>query len=202
MFKKIKLSVAGILSVVLLAGAPALAAKPANPGNSNPHNKVTICHATGSSKNPFVQISVNANGSVSGHAGSKHQNGRDIIPPFDYNDNGTVKTFPGQNWNAQGQATFNNDCKVSGRGGGGGGTTTNGQNISGGQVSNQAASAGVGAATTGGVGAGATGAQVVPQGGVAAGDGGGKVTSAVSVLGLLGSLGTLATGVAFLRRVY
>lgn len=198
MLRKIKLSLVGALSVALLATAPALASKPANPGDSNPHDKVTICHATGSAKNPYVQITVNANGSVSGHAGNSHQNGQDIIPSFDYNDNGTIKTFPGQNWDAQGQNIYNNGCKAGGQGGGGG--TTNGESISGGQVSGQAASSGVAGVTSGG--AGATGAQVVPQGGVAAGGGGGRVVSAASVVGLLGSLGTLAAGVAIFRRAY
>jgi hypothetical protein len=86
-------------------------------GNSNAHNKITICHATGSATNPYVMISPNANGVISGHVG--HQDGRDIIPPFDYNDHGTIKHFAGQNWDTNGQATFNNGCKPVGGGGGG-----------------------------------------------------------------------------------
>ncbi|UOQ57321.1 hypothetical protein MUN78_00300 [Leucobacter allii] len=77
-------------------------------GSDNPHNKVTLCHATASEKNPFVQITVNANGSASGHLG--HQGGRDIIPPFSYNDHGTTVNVPGQNWDAEGQAIFANGC--------------------------------------------------------------------------------------------
>ncbi len=41
------------------------------------HEKITICHATGSATNPFVQITISKNG-LHGHA--KHQDGRDIIP--------------------------------------------------------------------------------------------------------------------------
>lgn len=79
-------------------------------GSENPHNQVTLCHAKGSGaeKKPYVQITVNANGSASGHIG--HQGGRDIIPPFTYNDHGNEVTFPGQNWDADGQAVFANGC--------------------------------------------------------------------------------------------
>jgi hypothetical protein len=94
-------------------------------GNSNPHNKVTLCHRTGSTSHPYVKITVNANGAIHGHA--KHTgpifpatgpNGKwgDIIPPFDYNDHGTIKHSSGQNWNAVGQAIFNNNCKLGGGG--------------------------------------------------------------------------------------
>ncbi|SDQ13855.1 hypothetical protein [Leucobacter chromiiresistens] len=77
-------------------------------GSENPHNKVTLCHATGSEKNPYVSITVNANGTANGHIG--HQDGRDIIPPFTYNDHGEEGSFGGQNWDAAGQAIWNNGC--------------------------------------------------------------------------------------------
>jgi hypothetical protein len=70
------------------------------------HTKVTICHATGSSTNPFVTITPSASGVFHGHLG--HQDGRDIIPPFTYK--GQVYS---QNWNAAGQAIFNNGCVES-----------------------------------------------------------------------------------------
>src|SRR5882762_9905555 len=44
------------------------------------HRHVTICHATGSSSNPFVIISPSASGVFHGHI--RHQGGRDIVPPF------------------------------------------------------------------------------------------------------------------------
>jgi hypothetical protein len=69
------------------------------------HQHVTICHATGSSSNPFVMISPSASGVFHGHI--SHQGGRDIIPPF---------MFKGQvfseNWTAAGQAIFNNGCRA------------------------------------------------------------------------------------------
>lgn len=69
---------------------------------------VTICHATG---NPgkWVVLSPDRSGIVSGHAGSHHQDGRDIIPPFTYTAGGTEINFPGQNWE-DGQAIYDNDC--------------------------------------------------------------------------------------------
>jgi hypothetical protein len=65
--------------------------------------KVTICHATGSAKNPFVVITPAASGVYHGHMG--HQDGRDIIPTFTYKG-GTYS----QNWDAAGQALFANGC--------------------------------------------------------------------------------------------
>lgn len=103
--------VALIAAVGLTLGAGALAAN-ADPGgvNSNPGNKIGICHATSSEKNPWVFNSPNANGVVSGHAGASHQDGRDIIPAFWYNAGGELQFFPGQNWDAAGQAIFNDNC--------------------------------------------------------------------------------------------
>lgn len=79
-------------------------AVPGGPPNGNGGHKITICHATGSSTNPFVVITVDLH-ALNGHAGSGHQNGEDIIPP----NNGTIVPA-GQNWTAEGQATFNNGC--------------------------------------------------------------------------------------------
>lgn len=78
------------------------------PKPSHPHDdhdkKITICHATGSESNPYVVITIALQG-LSGHAGSHHQHAEDIIPP------NSGKVMPaGQNWTAEGQATFNNNC--------------------------------------------------------------------------------------------
>jgi len=58
------------------------AAKPSTQGPpaSNTHakaGKTTICHATGSEKNPYVEITI-SNHAIPAH--SRHQDGRDIIP--------------------------------------------------------------------------------------------------------------------------
>ncbi|MFD2094112.1 hypothetical protein [Blastococcus deserti] len=88
--------------------------KPGNPGGGSPgggnpdggDDKVTLCHATGSRTNPYVQITVAAAGAYNGHYSQHADNGLgDIIPPF---------TFQGRtyslNWDADGQATFAAGC--------------------------------------------------------------------------------------------
>lgn len=73
--------------------------------------QVTICHATASSSNPYVQLTVNANAvdgngnGSSDHNRDDHQNGEDIIPPGSWDADG-------RNWDAAGQAIWNNDCEV------------------------------------------------------------------------------------------
>ena len=89
-----------VLSSQVLAGG----------GDNNPHNMITICHALGNGG--FIQITPNANGDVSGHAGNSHQDGKDIIPPFEYNDDGETAYFPGQNWDEEGIAIWENGCDI------------------------------------------------------------------------------------------
>lgn len=80
---------------------------------NNAHNKVTICHATGSKTNPYVVITPDASGVISGHY--PHQDRRDIIPPFDYFDSAGAKhSFPGQNWTAENEAILKHGCKKPG----------------------------------------------------------------------------------------
>ena len=62
--------------------------------------KVDICHATSSSSNPYVSISVSVDG-LNGHG--DHAN--DIIPPLDN------PAYPGLNWDSTGQAIWNNGCQ-------------------------------------------------------------------------------------------
>ncbi len=54
---------------------PTMTTTPATPTPGNNDGKITICHATGSSKNPYVMITVSVNG-LNGH--DKHPG--DIIP--------------------------------------------------------------------------------------------------------------------------
>ncbi|MDR6414002.1 hypothetical protein [Pseudarthrobacter sulfonivorans] len=70
-------------------------------GNGHGNRKITICHATGSDRNPYVQITVDLH-AVKGHA--HHQNGDDIIPPND-------KLEDGNNWTGEGRETYHNDCE-------------------------------------------------------------------------------------------
>lgn len=69
---------------------------------------VRICHATG---DHYQDISPSAEGVINGHVGPSHQDGRDIIPPFYYGE--PIQYFPGQNWDAEGQAIWNNNCEIS-----------------------------------------------------------------------------------------
>ncbi|WP_407709601.1 hypothetical protein ACJJV6_19470 [Arthrobacter nitrophenolicus] len=84
-------------------GAVTPTPKPTHPHDDN-GKKISICHATGSETNPYVVITIALQG-LNGHAGAHHQHAEDIIPPND------GKVMPaGQNWTAEGQATWNNDC--------------------------------------------------------------------------------------------
>jgi uncharacterized repeat protein (TIGR01451 family) len=72
---------------------------------SETYTPVRICHATGSEHNPYNSITPNTAGILMGHSGASHQDGRDIIPPVP----GYLPL--GQNWNANGQSIWNNDCE-------------------------------------------------------------------------------------------
>jgi hypothetical protein len=104
------LALSGVYAATVLAGGNKPATSTITVTN-NAQNKVTICHATGSKTNPYVVITPDAAGVIDGHYA--HQDHRDIIPAFDYvGKDKVVHHFPGQNWTAEGQAIFNNGCKV------------------------------------------------------------------------------------------
>ncbi len=67
--------------------------------------QVTICHSIG--PNVYQQISVDADSVRSGygHNNNGHEGGKDIIPSGWWDSNG-------RNWDAQGQAIYNNGCAV------------------------------------------------------------------------------------------
>lgn len=73
-----------------------------------PHDpQVTICHATHSDTNPYVQITVDAdavNGAGHGQDHSGHAD--DIIPPVE-------GVTLGLNWDASGQAIYANGCQTA-----------------------------------------------------------------------------------------
>lgn len=75
--------------------------------------KVDICHANnGQGTGGFVFNNVSINSIIGPNGHAVHQNGRDIIPPFSYEKHGVVNSFPGLNWDASGQAVFNNGCST------------------------------------------------------------------------------------------
>lgn len=72
-------------------------------------DKVTICHATGDPGHWVKQnVAVDAILRSNGHA--YHQDGRDIIPPF--NPVGDLPTFAGLNWDDQHKTIWKNGCVV------------------------------------------------------------------------------------------
>ncbi len=129
--------------LILLAATAALAlslaylVRPALATEGDPH-KVTICHRTNSVTNPYVVITVDV-ASVDGDEGNDNGQGDhllehlgpvfdvnnppppphngdqwgDIIPPF-YDDGVTLTGFPSLNWDAAGQAIFDNGCNFPG----------------------------------------------------------------------------------------
>ena len=64
------------------------------------NDKIVICHSNGPGS--WVQQDPDVEGVLNGHA--KHP--EDIIPPFNYNGG----SFPGLNWDAEGQAIYENGC--------------------------------------------------------------------------------------------
>ena len=73
--------------------------------------KVTICHATGSSSNPYSKLSVDPSSldgdgnDSSDHNRPGHQNGEDIIPPGFWD-------LDGRNWDSAHREIYDNDCNL------------------------------------------------------------------------------------------
>jgi hypothetical protein len=72
-------AVAGLVAVAALGFTPAALA--GGDGKKGDDGKTTICHATGSSTNPYVLITVSDN-ALPAH--KRHQHGEDIIPAPTY----------------------------------------------------------------------------------------------------------------------
>lgn len=91
-----------------------------------PVDKVSICHATASTSNPYVEnepaVDSTINPPLTGHGGHtgplfegiEDSDWGDIIPPFYYLDNEsqTVEYFSGLNWDDSGQAIYYNGCDI------------------------------------------------------------------------------------------
>lgn len=58
--------------------------------------KITICHATHSDHNPYDQLQVDVDAIF--HENGHDSHPEDIIPPFDYIEDGETKHYPGKNW--------------------------------------------------------------------------------------------------------
>jgi hypothetical protein len=93
----------------------------ANATQGTPEHKVTLCHATDSYTNPYVEITVDVASVIKNHGHGnhdgpvfyptipKHTKWGDIIPPFDF---GGAGSYPGKNWTPQGRAIFDDGCNV------------------------------------------------------------------------------------------
>ena len=77
--------------------------------SSGQGDKITICHFTGPNGD-YQSINIDKAGAVDGHAGGSHQDGKDIMPPFDYGN--PAQHFSGQNWDSEGQTIYNNNCQA------------------------------------------------------------------------------------------
>ena len=86
--RRVRRAVVGGAVLALLAPTAAQASK-----TPSGEHKVTICHATSSATNPYVQITVDV-ASLVGPEGHDHHE-RDAIPPFDLGDG---FSHPGQSW--------------------------------------------------------------------------------------------------------
>ena len=105
----IPLAAAG-LAVCVGAAAAALTQTPGVPLVRDV-NRVTICHATSSDTNPYVQESPDDDSIFKENGHDSHP--EDIIPPFDYiDDHGQSAHYLGKNWDATGQAIWKNGCNV------------------------------------------------------------------------------------------
>ena len=92
----------------LLGGTVGIASMPVAKASPGPPGKVTICHATGSATNPYVQITVSENAvrEGRGHNRDNHQRGEDIIPA------GQSFDPDGRNWDLASQTIYNDGCLV------------------------------------------------------------------------------------------
>ena len=124
-----------IAALAAIALATAYLVRPTEATQPDPLHLVTICHRTNSVTNPYVLITVDE-ASVDGDNGNDNGQGDhlldhlgpvwdanttyppphngdqwgDIIPPF-YSDGSTLTGYPSLNWDAAGQAIFDNGCQ-------------------------------------------------------------------------------------------
>jgi hypothetical protein len=181
----------GTLVIVPVALAEHGSAWPPPPGPVlGPGDSVPICHATGSETNPFVANHPSSAGVLNGHWGSDHQGGEDIIPPFQFQQNANAEVdqtaSSGQNWDAEGQALWANECELAEGGGAGGNPPPPPEPPSGG-----------GAGAGGGGGGGSLGGEAAGGGGQGALPFTGLPFAVLGLAGLallLGGLGLMRSG--------
>ena len=72
--------------------------------------KINLCHATGSSSNPYTTQEVSVSSIINLDPNGHGDHSSDIIPPFTYVKQGVNGSYPGKNWTTYGQWVFNNGC--------------------------------------------------------------------------------------------
>ena len=113
--------------LVVIGLAVAALAAPSGTSLAADKTEIDICHATGSQSHPYEPNSpaINSSGAFAGELAGGH-NGHtgplwssgidvkwgDIIPPYDYPP--ANFSYAGLNWTTEGQAIWNNGCKVPG----------------------------------------------------------------------------------------
>ena len=98
----------GGLAICVSVAAAGLEQEPGIPLVRAGATKVTICHATSSEKNPYVQEQVDDDSIVKENGHDSHPD--DIIPPFDYIDeSGAQQHYSGKNWPSE---IWLNGCEV------------------------------------------------------------------------------------------
>lgn len=99
-----------VSAIIMIAGVPVVSAQAPNAGFH-----VTICHRTGSAKNPYVIISPNVEGVINGHLDHDQIGnglGGDIIPVFTYQGTTYSKNLGTIIEGMTGAAILANGCKV------------------------------------------------------------------------------------------
>jgi hypothetical protein len=99
---------AGMALVMAIGAGTALATRP------KPEHKITICHATppDTAANGYHDITVDVASVGYQNSGHQSEHDADIIPPWQYTDDGDTFSFPGKNWTDAGQAIWRNGCEV------------------------------------------------------------------------------------------
>jgi hypothetical protein len=119
-----------VLATAAIAGTMLMAAAAPASATAPPKHQVTICHATDSVQNPYVEITVDIASSGYVKAGHADHTGPiptstqdvadfkaagtkwgDVIPAYHYDP--TNFDYPGLNWDADGMALLNNGCAIS-----------------------------------------------------------------------------------------
>ncbi len=97
----------GLTAFLVASSGRVVEATPPNPGH-----KVDICHARPPDTAAVGYVLINVDVASTGyqHRGHEARHDADIIPLYTYTDNGASFSFPGKNFDAIGQAIWNNGC--------------------------------------------------------------------------------------------